>query len=275
MYVDNVCKFVNEKNKSSGYSSAYFVFERNVKKPIFYTDIYNKIYCITNGHGILHLDGKTVSLNTGDVFFSFPAKQFSIEGSDNFQFYFVGFSGAAKASLMERAGVSKQNFLFHPDTKVQKTWQHCFEISDNLNLDIIIESVIIYTFSVIIHENNGEKDKMPKEEPIFRIKKIINDNLFDKNLNLDMIAEASSYNKNYISTLFRQQENMTLISYITSLRLQLAVSLMENGHTSVKDISDMSGFSDSMYFAKVFRKYYSKSPSEYIWELSETKKDKV
>ena len=52
--------------------------------------------------------------------------------------------------------------------------------------------------------------------------------------------------------------------YINTIRIQYACSLPEQGITSVKDISTMCGYSDSLYFSKVFKRKMGLSPKEYI-----------
>ena len=51
-----------------------------------------------------------------------------------------------------------------------------------------------------------------------------------------------------------------------------ATNLIVSGFTSVKEISQLSGFSDPLYFSKAFKKNNGISPSEYI--IQERKKHK-
>ena len=40
--------------------------------------------------------------------------------------------------------------------------------------------------------------------------------------------------------------------------------MMNAGFTSIKEIASFSGFSDPLYFSKVFKKHYGMSPGEYM-----------
>ena len=48
------------------------------------------------------------------------------------------------------------------------------------------------------------------------------------------------------------------------LRIKYAVSLLEHGIGSVKNVAFLSGFSDPMYFSTVFKKVVGVSPKDYM-----------
>ena len=47
------------------------------------------------------------------------------------------------------------------------------------------------------------------------------------------------------------------------MRIKYAVSLLEHGIDSVKNVAFLSGFSDPLYFSNVFKKVVGVSPKEY------------
>ena len=53
-------------------------------------------------------------------------------------------------------------------------------------------------------------------------------------------------------------------SYLNSLRIKRAKSLMDKKESSISDIAAACGFNDPLYFSKVFRKSEGISPREYI-----------
>ena len=68
------------------------------------------------------------------------------------------------------------------------------------------------------------------------------------------------------STLMRQMLEHYGISpqkYLTSCRLQQAEALLKNTSLLIKEIAVQSGFSDSNYFCKIFRREYGISPAEF------------
>ena len=60
---------------------------------------------------------------------------------------------------------------------------------------------------------------------------------------------------------------MGVSEYIATIRIQYACTLMEQGLSSVSDIALLCGFSDPLYFSKVFKKRMGISPRAHINEI--------
>ncbi|WP_319481407.1 helix-turn-helix transcriptional regulator [uncultured Draconibacterium sp.] len=58
--------------------------------------------------------------------------------------------------------------------------------------------------------------------------------------------------------------NYSPVEFITLFRLKKAVSIMKMTDTNLAQIAYQVGFSAPSYFSKSFKKYYGKSPSEYL-----------
>ena len=91
----------------------------------------------------------------------------------------------------------------------------------------------------------------------------LEDNFTDCRLSLNEVAAAAGYNPKYLSHLFKKQFGMGFSEYLRILRIKHAVNLIENGVTSVKNVALLSGFSDPLYFSKVFSESVGVSPSNY------------
>jgi len=57
--------------------------------------------------------------------------------------------------------------------------------------------------------------------------------------------------------------------YLRNIRLKYAVSLLNHGIESVKNIAFLSGFSDPLYFSNVFKKAFGMSPKDYRKKTSQ------
>ena len=45
--------------------------------------------------------------------------------------------------------------------------------------------------------------------------------------------------------------------------MEKASQLLENKDLTIREISELTGYDDLIYFSKVFKKYYSLTPSQY------------
>ncbi|MBQ9803446.1 MAG: helix-turn-helix transcriptional regulator [Lentisphaeria bacterium] len=68
----------------------------------------------------------------------------------------------------------------------------------------------------------------------------------------------STLNRNFVRTT-----GETPMRYLLKLRLEHAASLLTHTDTSITEIAVASGFEDSNYFSRAFRKVYHLSPREF------------
>lgn len=79
----------------------------------------------------------------------------------------------------------------------------------------------------------------------------------------DTIAQALRVHPNYLSRLFRERGNQTLVHYIQSLRLDRAVALLRDPQLTVGEAAAQAGFCDPAHFFKLFRQAHGMSPGSY------------
>ena len=104
------------------------------------------------------------------------------------------------------------------------------------------------------------------------IKKHIDDICFDTNLSLEQISKELSYNAKYISSIFKKEFHIGIIDYLTTIRIQNACTMIQQGFTIVCDIALRCGYIDGQYFSKVFKSRIGISPSQHIKEVNANKK---
>src|SRR5574344_365042 len=104
------------------------------------------------------------------------------------------------------------------------------------------------------------------------VHKAIDENLQNPDFNVDAIAANLSLSR---STFFKKLKSLTGLSpvdFIKEYRLNKAMKMILTGERSINQVAFSTGFTDSSYFGKCFRKKFGKSPREYITELKEQTK---
>ncbi|TCL00069.1 AraC family two component transcriptional regulator [Natranaerovirga hydrolytica] len=89
------------------------------------------------------------------------------------------------------------------------------------------------------------------------------DKNYYKKINLDDIAGSVGFSKYYISRLFKQHMNITIIDFLTNKRIDMAKEFLKDGNYSIKQISSMVGYSDPNYLTWTFKKIVGVSPLNY------------
>ena len=104
--------------------------------------------------------------------------------------------------------------------------------------------------------------EVESESVVSRAKAYIDEN-FHKDISLDEVSRVVDISPYYFSKLFKQEEGVNFIEYLTKKRMQNARQLLKNPSLSIKEICVMSGYSDPNYFSRIFKKYEGITPSEY------------
>jgi two-component system response regulator YesN len=89
-------------------------------------------------------------------------------------------------------------------------------------------------------------------------------NHYMDDLSLGTVAREVYVSEYYLSHLFRKEMNQTFSDYVTRVRIEKAREfLRENLNARIQEVAGMAGFSDSNYFAKIFKKITGTSPRSY------------
>ena len=84
-----------------------------------------------------------------------------------------------------------------------------------------------------------------------------------EDISMQDAARAMNYAEAYFCKLFKQCFSCNFTTYLTRLRMEEAKKLLACPTVNIKEIGEAVGYSDSNYFAKVFRRYLGVSPTEY------------
>lgn len=263
--LENICHFIPYRNDYNSLHTINFVLETET---IQYSGIkpccVYRVYYIKDGTGKLHTHGKVIPLKKNDVFIVFPDFAHSIESEDNFSFMYISFLGSRANMILDKLKITTANFFFENCSEILKFCEYGINTAGE-NSDWIAESVLLFTFSCLSQTLfPSETRKKEKNNVPFIIKKFIDDNFSDSNLSLAHISSNISYSPKYISGIFKKEFKIGINEYINALRIQHACTLMNQGFTSITDISAQCGFEDPQYFSKVFKAKMEIPPKEYL-----------
>ena len=114
-----------------------------------------------------------------------------------------------------------------------------------------------YLSSVRLVEKDGKK-----AEIISLIADFVSEK-HTENISLRDVANAFSYDYNYMSRCFKNIFNMSFTHFVNMYRLETAIELLENTDGDITDIALGSGFQSVRNFNDYFKKSLNMTPSEY------------
>ncbi len=118
--------------------------------------------------------------------------------------------------------------------------------------------------SVESHED--EADEADKEL-INRIIEVINENLYDSDLNIDMVCDKVGISRVHLNRKMKELTNQTPHAFIRNLRIKAAARLLHQKNLSISDVMWKCGFNSPTAFSTTFRKVYGQSPRDYRKEI--------
>ncbi len=83
---------------------------------------------------------------------------------------------------------------------------------------------------------------------------------YQEPLTIPELAKQANISCGYFRVLFRETTGSTPSEYLTQLKLKNACMLLYQTNLSIKEIASQVGFSDQLYFSRVFRKQYGIPP---------------
>lgn len=86
---------------------------------------------------------------------------------------------------------------------------------------------------------------------------------YAKQVNLDIIAENTGYNKNYICSAFKKDTGVTIIDYLNFVRIRQAIVYFSYSEMDISLTSARVGFANVSHFNRTFKKFTGISPSAY------------
>ncbi len=90
---------------------------------------------------------------------------------------------------------------------------------------------------------------------------LLENNFTDRSLSIKTLVENAHMSNTYFTKLFYDKFNTTPKKYLSDKRLMYADRLLSSGSYSVKEVAELSGFSDEKYFSRVVKKEFGISPS--------------
>ena len=83
----------------------------------------------------------------------------------------------------------------------------------------------------------------------------------DSAISIEGIARFMYMNRKYLSEVFRQKTGELLVEYITRVKMERAVKLLDHSSMKTYEIALLLGYKDTEYFSRLFKKHVGISPS--------------
>lgn len=266
----DICAKIDNSAMIGGIEFKYFVYEmelHKLKQP--FCQLHYYLYLFVHGEGEMQMDDKRIKVKAGTLVMVHPWQLFRIvETKEELVYLYISFTGGGTDKIISEIGATEPITAYEGYAHLIDFWMKSIRRLHEKNALYITESVFAATLSRLVLPEKEEE-----EENFSIILRYIQEHLSDPELSLRSVAGLFFYSEKYFSALFRKKTGTHFTDHLAELRIRHAISLIDGGMRSVTELSDASGFSNSTYFSKVFKKTTGRTPAVYIREKSKIKKD--
>jgi AraC family transcriptional regulator len=125
---------------------------------------------------------------------------------------------------------------------------------------------VISEYIKLIEKNSQAAQEADFTKQQFEIademKALLEKNVFGS-LNINDISEVLGYSRSHCTRIFTQVYGSSPRQYYTNLKIKKAKELLLLTNKGIDEISSELGFSSLFHFSRQFKRWTSKSPSEY------------
>lgn len=236
---------------------------------------FHKIIVFISGKVTYHIEGKAYHLKPRDILLvsqgaihkpeidpSVPYERyiFWIRDDLSCQELNTCFQKANDRSFnLVRADSALQERLKDLLPEIEQTLQNK-HFGDTVLRNALFTQFMIYINRIFLRTSSSPDEKTySSDTQVEQLLKYINRNL-SENLSIDQLANRFFFSKYHMMRKFKNETGYTIHNYITSKRLLLARSLINEG-TPVMKAAQMSGFNDYTTFVRSYKKQFGNAPS--------------
>ncbi len=229
-------------------------------------DIYI-LHHVLSGSGYLECGGKVHRVESGQSFMIMPDTlvHYYPDPADPWNYIWLDFSGEGAAELVAQTGFSAAHPVCGGVTEDIVALH--LEAARNFKTDTPAQISrntarlhLVMSRYMEIYPGSPEKTENPL---LSRALEWIEQNYRQPELTVDAIAAQLHVNRVSLYRCFQRELGISPIQYLTQYRIRRACRMLKNGAPSVKVAAYSVGFSDQLYFSKVFKGHMGMTPSEY------------
>lgn len=224
-----------------------------------------KLFFLKNGDCKIFVDETPYDIFEHESFMAFPNSRVVIKPDKDqpISFYWVEFGGIIADSLLMQTAFCRakpfvgkinvphfERFFEIPNSGFETPYAQ-FRAGGQI---VVLLSYYIEHYPRLSTQNNTY---------VFEALNYIEQNIDSSDLSVKAVADYVKIDRTYLYRLVKDEIGIPLVEYINKSRVSRAEILLANRNSSVKDVAFSVGFSDPLYFSRVFKKYNGLTPTEY------------
>ena len=221
-----------------------------------------KLVYVFDGCCWVCIDKTSYEVKKGSSFVVFPYSDFEISDDKSAKYAWIEFTGFHILAILGRTAFTKSNPVVG-DIGIEGFEQY-FEMPA-----VSFEPFVLYRIGGRLMELlSFYMEKFPGKHSdtdsyVLSALAVIEKNFENSGFGVKDVVEQLKIDRSYLYRLFKDETGVSVIDYITRRRVSRAEIMLANSKASIKDVAYSSGFSDQLYFSRVFKRLNGRTPSEF------------
>ena len=135
-------------------------------------------------------------------------------------------------------------------------------ITKDVLADLTLQELLIRIIQTQTAKAINDGDFQDPKNPITQVVEFIRLNL-KENINLKNLSEKACMSSTSFYRLFKRELGMSPIEFVISEKIRCAKQLLKNPTIQINEVCYLSGFEDSNYFIRLFKKHEGITPKQY------------
>lgn len=98
------------------------------------------------------------------------------------------------------------------------------------------------------------------------------ENEYQNPIKLSQIAKYLNYNSDYLSSIFKKFTGKNFNTYLIEIRMEKAKELLIEGTKKIREVAELVGYTNEMYFSTAFKGYTGISPKKFVMQSKNNEK---
>lgn len=219
------------------------------------------IHYVVSGRGSFTADGRCFPVEQGQIFIARPNTviRYVADAEDPWEYYWLGFAGPDAADLIARSGAAAQpvrSIGFGAEFRSEITAIYNARGQSAWSRTQMLGHAYLLLGKLI----EGRAEAVSAEDMVQRAAGFIEDNYANR-ITVDDIAAYVNASPSWLYRNFVAQYGVSPSVYLRDKRLAVARQLLQTTPLRIAEIAVSVGYSDPLYFSKVFSARFGVSPS--------------
>jgi len=161
-----------------------------------------------------------------------------------------------------------QNYFFYNNvelaTTINKLIKECMStsITKDALADLTLQELLIRIIQTQTARTMDDGLFADQKNPITHVVEFIRLNLRE-NISMKNLSEKAGMSTTSFYRFFRRELGMSPIEFVLNEKIKCAKKLLKNPTIQINEVCYLSGFEDSNYFIRLFKKYEGITPKQY------------